>query len=197
MEKVAYVSAMMTTPFFALFGWTWFYLSALMGIFTIKNYIFSVTLRMIGLWKERGFGWWLLGGLWAATYNLLLFPTTVVKKIMVFNREQAEKALPTQGKVELGTTNQVVPPLQGGTRSNLDKTRRPNKEGTYKAEDSPYYSVDRQLGQAKKTLARHHEEAAYKLEGFPVITKGYSTSRLRLNNHLPLTASLSTVRYDR
>jgi hypothetical protein len=57
MEKVAYVSAMMTNPFFALFGWTWFYLSALMGLFTITNYIFSVTLRMIGLWKERGLGW--------------------------------------------------------------------------------------------------------------------------------------------
>jgi hypothetical protein len=56
MEKVAYVSAMITTPFFALFGWMWFYLSALMGLFTKTNYIFSVTLRMIGLRKERGFG---------------------------------------------------------------------------------------------------------------------------------------------
>jgi hypothetical protein len=84
---------MMTTPFFAIFGWTWFYLSAMMGLFTILNYVFSVTLRIIGLWKERGFGWWLLGGLWAAAYNLLLLPTTVVKNIMVFNREQAEKNL--------------------------------------------------------------------------------------------------------
>jgi hypothetical protein len=49
MQRVAYVSAMMTTPLFALFGWTWFYLSALIGLFTIMNYIFSVTLRMIGL----------------------------------------------------------------------------------------------------------------------------------------------------
>jgi hypothetical protein len=95
MEKVAFASAMMTTPFFALFGWTWFYLSALMGLFSIMNYIFSVTLRIIGLWKERRFGWWLLGGLWAAIYNLLLLPTKVVKNIMVFNREQAERALPT------------------------------------------------------------------------------------------------------
>jgi hypothetical protein len=63
MQKVAYVSAMMTTLFFSLFWWTWFYLSALMGLFTIIYYIFSVTLRMIGLWKKRGFGWWLLGGL--------------------------------------------------------------------------------------------------------------------------------------
>jgi hypothetical protein len=86
MRKV-FASAMMTTPFFALFGWTWFYLSAIMGLFSIMNYIFSVTLRIFGLWKERGFGWWLLGGLWAATYNLLLLPTTVVKNIMVFNRE--------------------------------------------------------------------------------------------------------------
>jgi hypothetical protein len=56
----------------------------------------SVTLRMIGLWTERGFGWWLLGSLWAATYNLLLLPTTVGKNIMVFNKEQAEKPLPTK-----------------------------------------------------------------------------------------------------
>jgi hypothetical protein len=121
MRKVAFASAMMTTPFFALFGWTWFYRSAIMGLFTIMNYIFSVTLRMIGLWKERGFAWWVLGGLWAATYNLLLLPTTVVKNIMVFNREQAERALPTltNGSVP-GTTDNVVHPLQGGTGSSLD-----------------------------------------------------------------------------
>jgi hypothetical protein len=33
MRKVAFASAMMTTPFFAIFGWTWFYLSAMMGLF--------------------------------------------------------------------------------------------------------------------------------------------------------------------
>jgi hypothetical protein len=49
MQRVAYVSAMMTTSFFALFGRTWFYLSVICGIFTITNYIFSMTLRMIGL----------------------------------------------------------------------------------------------------------------------------------------------------
>jgi hypothetical protein len=174
MQKVTYVSAMMTTPFFALFGWTWFYLSALMGLFTITNYIFSVTLRMIGLWKERGFGWWLLGGLWAATYNLLLLPTTVVKNIMLFNREQAEKALPTQATVglELGTTSNVVQPLQGGTGSNLNKTKKPNVGGTYKADDSPYSSANRQLGQAQKTLARQQEEAAHKLENVLRYYKG-------------------------
>jgi hypothetical protein len=173
MQKVAYVSAMMTTPFFGLFGCTWFYLSALMGLFSIANYVFSVTLRMIGLWKERGFGWWLLSGLWAATYNLLLLPTTVVKNIMVFNREQAEKALPTQGGMELSTANQVViQPLQGGTGSNPDKMKRPNGEGTYKANDSPYSSVDRQLGQAKKTLARQQEEGAHKLENVHRYYKG-------------------------
>jgi hypothetical protein len=95
MRKVAFASAMMTTPFFAIFVWTWFYLSAMMGLFTILNYVFSVTLRIIGLWEERGFGWWLLGGLWAAAYNLLLLPTTVVKNIMIFNREQSERAIPT------------------------------------------------------------------------------------------------------
>jgi hypothetical protein len=96
----------------------------------------------------------------------------VVKNIMVFNREQAERALPTQGGMELGTTNQVVQPLQGGTGSNPDETRRPNEEGTYKADDPPYHSVDRQLGQAKKTLARQQEEAAYKLKGVHRYYKG-------------------------
>jgi hypothetical protein len=113
MRKVAFASAMMTTPFFALFSWTWFHLSPLMGLFTIINFIFSVTLRIIGLWKERGFEWWLLGGHWAATYNLLLLPTTVVKNIMVFNMEQAERALPTRatGGPVPGTTSKVVQPL--------------------------------------------------------------------------------------
>jgi hypothetical protein len=173
MEKVAYVSAIITTLFFALFWWICFYLSALMGIFTITNYIFSVTLRMIGLWKETGFGWWLLGGLWAATYNLLLLPTTVVKNIMVFNREQAEKALPMQATVglELGTTSNVVQPLQEGTGSNLEETKKPNEGGTYKAVDSHYHSVDRQLGEAK-TLTWQQEEAAYKLAGVHRYYKG-------------------------
>jgi hypothetical protein len=96
MQRVAYVSAMMNTPFFALFGWTWFYLSAIFGIFMMTNYALSIMLRMFGLWKEWGFGWWLIGGLWAATYNLLLLTTTVMKNIMGFNRAQAEKALPTR-----------------------------------------------------------------------------------------------------
>jgi hypothetical protein len=52
------------------------------------------------------------------------------------------------------------------------KTKRQNKEGTYKADDFPYYSVDRQLGQAKKTLARQQEEAAYKLKGVHCYYKG-------------------------
>jgi hypothetical protein len=56
MRKVAFASAMMMTPFIAIFGWTWFYLSAMMGLFTILNYVFSVTLRIVGLWKERGLG---------------------------------------------------------------------------------------------------------------------------------------------
>jgi hypothetical protein len=147
MQKVAYVSVMMTTPFFALFGWTWFYLSALMGLFRIMNYLFSVALRMIGLWKERGLGWWLLGSLWADTYNLLLLPTTVVKNIM-------------------------VQPLQGGTGSSLDETKKPNEDGTYQAAYSHYSSENRQLGQAQETLARQQEEAAHKLENVHRFYKG-------------------------
>jgi hypothetical protein len=165
MRKVAFASAMMTTPFFALFGWTWFYLSAIMGLFTIMNYIFSVTLRMIGLWKERGLRWWLLGGLWAATYNLLLLPTTVVKNIMVLNREQAERALPTlmNGSAP-GNTDNVVHPLQGGTGSSLDETKKPNDTVTYGAADSPFSSAAYLLGQARETLAQQQREAAEKLE---------------------------------
>jgi hypothetical protein len=100
-----------------------------MGLITIMNYLFSMTLRMIGLWTERGFGWWLLGGLWAATYNLLLLPTTVVKNTRVFNREQAERALPTRATVGPvpGTTSNVVQPLQGGTGSSLNETKKPNR----------------------------------------------------------------------
>jgi hypothetical protein len=165
MKKVAFASAMMTTLFYALFGWMWFYLSVLMGLFTIMNYIFSVTLRIIRLWKERAFRWWLLSGLWAATYNLLLLPTTVVKNIMVFNREQAERALPTltSGPVP-GMTSNVVQPLQGGTGSSFDGTKKPSNNGTYEAADSPYSSATGQLGQAQDTLTRQQKEAAQKLD---------------------------------
>jgi hypothetical protein len=162
MRKVAFASAMMTTPFFALFGWTWFYLSTNMGLFTIMNYIFSVTLRIIGLWKERGFGWWLLGGLWAATYNLLLLPTTVVKNIMVFNRAQAERALPTSMNGSApGKTDNKVRPLQGGTGSNLDGTRTPDDAA---AADSPYSSAAHLLVQAREMFALQQREAAERLD---------------------------------
>jgi hypothetical protein len=159
-----------------------------MGLFTIMNYIFSVTLRIIGLWKDRGFGWWLLGGLWAAMYNLLL-PTTVVKHIMVFNREQAERALPTltSGPVP-GTTSNMVQPLQGGTGSSLDRTKKPSDNGTYKAADSPYSSATRQLGQAQETLARQQKEAAQKLDNVHRYYEGMINKPPESKDLLPLTA---------
>jgi hypothetical protein len=162
MKKVAFASAMMTTPFFAIFGWMWFYLSAMMGLFTILNYVFSVTLRIVGLWKERGFGWWLLGGLWAAAYNLLLLPPTVVKNIMVFNRAQAARALPrsTIGSAIMKTDEGVLP-LQGGAGSDPDGTRTPDEAA---AANSPYSSAARQLAQARDMLALQRRESAETLD---------------------------------
>jgi hypothetical protein len=160
---------MMTTRFFAIFGWTWFYLSAMMGLFTILNYIFSVTLR---LWKERGFGWWLLRGLWAAAYNLLL-PTTVVKNIMVFNRAQAERALPmsTIGSAIMKTDKGVLP-LQGGAGSDPDGTRTPDEDA---AANSPYSSAARQLVQAREMLALQRREAAETMDN----VHGYYERRMQ------------------
>jgi hypothetical protein len=173
MRKVAFPLAMMATPFFAIFGWTWFYLSAMMGLFTILNYVFSVTLRIVGLWKERGFGWWLLRGLWAAAYNLLLLPTTVVKNIMVFNRAQAERALPTStiGSAIMKTDIEV-PPLQGGAGSDPDGTRTPDEEA---AANSPYSSAARQLTQAREMLALQRREAAETLDN----VHGYYERRMQ------------------
>jgi hypothetical protein len=160
MRKVAFASAMMTTPFFAIFGWTLFYLSAMMGLFTILNYVFSVTLRIVGLWKERGFGWWLLGGLWAAAYNLLLLPTTVVKNIMTFNREQAERALPTTMMTTTGSasprTDAEVLSLQGGVGSGPEGTKMLDED--VKA-SSPYDLAKRQLREARAKLVTQSVEA--------------------------------------
>jgi hypothetical protein len=173
MRKVAFASAMMRTPFFVIFGWRWFYLSAMIGIFTILNYVFSVTLRIVGLWKERGFGWWLLGGLWAAAYNLLLLPTTVVKNIMVFNRAQAERALPTLtiGSAITKTDIEVLP-LQGEAGSDTDGTRTPDEDA---AANSPYSSAARQLTQAREMLAIQRREAAETLDN----VHGYYERRMQ------------------
>jgi hypothetical protein len=157
MRKVAFASAMMTTQFFAIFGWTWFYLSAMMGLFTIINYVFSVTMRIVGLWKERGFGWWLLGGLWAAAYNLLLLPTTVVKNIMTFSREQAERALPTTtiGSASSKTDFEVLP-LQGGAGSGPEGTKTSDEDVEA---SSPYDLAKRQLKEARAKLVTQSREA--------------------------------------
>jgi hypothetical protein len=145
----------------------------MMGLFTIVNYVFSVTLSIVGLWKERGFGWWLLGGLWAAAYNLHLLPTTVVKNIMVFNRAQAERALPTltNGSAPGMTDNEVLP-LQGGTGSNPDRTRTPDEAA---AASSPYSSAARQLVQAREMLALQRREAAETLDN----VHGYYERRMQ------------------
>jgi hypothetical protein len=122
----------------------------------------------------------------------------VVKNIMVFNKEQAEKALPTKAMdgLELGVSNNLIQPLQGGTtESNLDETRRPSSGETYKAVNSPYLSVNRQLDKARKTLTRQQEEAAYKLARVHRHYGGSSPNR-RLNDLPPKTASLSPVWYD-
>jgi hypothetical protein len=52
----------------------------------------------------------------------------------------------TSGPVP-GTTSNVVQPLQGGTGSSLDGTKKPNDNGTYEAADSPYSYATHQLGQ--------------------------------------------------
>jgi hypothetical protein len=112
------------------------------------------------LWKERGFGWWLLGGLWAAAYNLLLLPTTVVKNIMTFNREQAERVLPTSttGSASLRTDIEVLP-LQGGAGPEGTKTPDEDVVASF-----PYASAKRQLKQARAMLVSQSREAAEKLE---------------------------------
>jgi hypothetical protein len=88
-----------------------------------------------------------------------------VKNIMVFNREQAERALPTlMSGPAPGTTSNVFQSLQGVTGSSLDGTKKPSDDGTYGAADSPYASTALQLGQAQETLARQQKEAAEKLD---------------------------------
>jgi hypothetical protein len=130
-------------------------------------------LRIVGLWKERGFGWWLLGGLWVAAYNLLLLPTTVVKNIMVFIRAQAERALPTSttGSVLMKTDKEVLP-LQGGAGSDPDGTRTPDGDA---AANSPYSSAARQLVQAREMLALQRREAAEILDN----VHGYYERRMQ------------------
>jgi hypothetical protein len=107
-----------------------------------------------------------LGSLWAATFNLLVLPTTVMKNIMGFHKEQAVKALPikaTDGQ-EFGAISSLVQSLKGETiESKLDATRRPSSGETYKASDSPYHSVNHQLYEALKTLTQQQEAAAHQL----------------------------------
>jgi hypothetical protein len=159
---------MLTTPFFAVFGWAWLYVSATFRIFTMTNYIISMCLRMLGLWRERSFGWWLIGGIWDAKYNLLLLPTTVVKNVISFNMAQAERALPMKamdGPACGGDSNQD-PSLPGGTtKSRPDDGRRPSFCKTYKASDSPYLVVNCQLDDAGAMLTCQQETAAHKLDG--------------------------------
>jgi hypothetical protein len=108
----------------------------------------------------------------------------VVKIIMVFNIEQAEKALPmkaTDGP-EFGASSNLIQPLQEGTtESNLDATRRHSSGVTYKARNSPYHSVNRQLYKSRKTLTRQQEAAAHQLAGIHLHYEGlldqYETER--------------------
>jgi hypothetical protein len=66
---------------------------------------------------------------------------TVVKNIMIFNREQAERALPmsTTGSASLKTDIEVLP-LQGGAGSGPEGTKTPDKDVEA---SSPYSSAKR------------------------------------------------------
>jgi hypothetical protein len=86
----------------------------------------------------------------------------VVKNIMIFNREQAERALPTSttGSAFLKTDTEVLP-LQGGAGSGPEGTKTPDEDVEA---SSPYSSAKRQLKQARAMLATQAREAAKKLE---------------------------------
>jgi hypothetical protein len=144
---------------------------AIFRIFRMTNYVLSVMLRMFELWMERGLGWWLIGSLWAATYNLLLLPTTVMKKVMGFNREQAERALPTRvmdGPAGGGDSSQTQCLPKETTEFRPNATRRPSSKGNYKASDSPYHSVNRQLDKAWPTLSRQQEASPHHFSWSPL-----------------------------
>jgi hypothetical protein len=86
----------------------------------------------------------------------------VAKNIMVFNRAQAERALPTSmtGSANTKTDTEVLP-LQGGAGSDPDRTRTPEEDA---AANSPYSSAACQLKQAREMLAAQRREAAEKLD---------------------------------
>jgi hypothetical protein len=86
----------------------------------------------------------------------------VVKNIMIFNREQAERALLTSmtGSAFSKTDTEVLP-LQGGAGSGPEGTRTPDEDATANA---PYSSANRQLKQAHEMLVAQSREAAEKLE---------------------------------
>jgi hypothetical protein len=94
--------------------------------------------------------------------GILLLPTTVVKNIMIFNREQAERALPTSTTGSaFSKTDTGVLPLQGGAGSGPEGTRTPDEDA---AANAPYSSANRQLKQAREMLVAQGREAAEKLE---------------------------------
>jgi hypothetical protein len=106
-------------------------------------------------------------------YNLLLLPTTLVKNIMVFNRAQAEQALPTSTNGSApGKIDKEVLLLQGGTGSNHEGTRTPDEVAPAY---SPYSSATRQLVQAREMLALQKREASETLDN----VHGYYERRMR------------------
>jgi hypothetical protein len=86
----------------------------------------------------------------------------VVKNIMAFNREQAERVLPTSttGSASLRTDIEVLS-LQGGAGSDPEGTKTPDEDVEA---SSPYASAQRQLKQARAMLVTQSREAAEKLE---------------------------------
>jgi hypothetical protein len=86
----------------------------------------------------------------------------VVKNLMILNRGQAERALPTliTGSGFTKTDTEVLP-LQGGAGSGPEGTRMPDKDAAAK---TPYSSAAHQLMQAREMLVAQGREAAKKLE---------------------------------
>jgi hypothetical protein len=96
-----------------------------------------------------------------------------VKNIMVFNRAQAERALPTSttGSAIMKMDEEVLP-LQGVAGSDPNVTRTPDGDA---AANSPYSSAAHQLVQAREMLALQRRLAAETLDN----VHGYYERRMQ------------------
>lgn len=163
------IEATMTPRLFPTLYWlgdAWHYLSGLGMVYIALKLIVGLVIRLYALYTRRGIGWWLLGAITDTTFQLALFPVTIITSI--FRTASGDQDDPPPDYQRHGD-NRASTAMTNLTTSRPDLTRETPRSSapTAPPEVSGDAEVDRPeaeqaepqplLARVRRTLGAHYD----------------------------------------